>query len=463
MRRAARWARRLLIAGVLLGAWVAFRPDRALQTGIGTVAHDLCSETFVSGLDPDQTFAESLRPRPGLRWIAPTLRYTVERERREVRASLAGAWPIRAVFRDGIGCVLVHGDEPLATARVDTFAHAAPLLAEIAGPAVVEPNDAPLRAALDAAFAEPAQPPHRWVKAVVVVHAGRVIAERYAPGYGVATPILGFSLTKSVMNALVGILVHEGRLAVDQGALLAAWREPHDPRQAITLEQLMRMDSGLDLDETGTGFDPSNQMFYDEPDMAGYAQRAAPVAPPGTRWAYSSASTHLVARIVRDSVGGSADAVQRFAFESLFDPLGMRNVTLEMDATGTPVGAHYMLASARDWARLGLLFLNDGVAGGRRLLPAGWVQWSSAPTLGTQYGTGWWTNRGDDEAAQHRRRIGIPADAYFGFGNLGQRIAVVPSRRLVIVRMARAHLRYNDMAGFEALVIATLSALPAER
>jgi CubicO group peptidase (beta-lactamase class C family) len=208
-------------------------------------------------------------------------------------------------------------------------------------------------------------------------------------------------------------------------------------------------------------------MFYDEPDMAGYAQRAKPIAAPGTRWSYSSASTHLVSRIVRDAVGGAApngaDAVQRFAFAELFDPLGMRNVTFETDATGTPIGAHYLFASARDWARFGSLFLNDGVVGGRRLLPEGWVQWSTTPTLGTQYGAGWWTNRGDDEAVQHRRRLGIPADALFANGNLGQRIAVIPSEQLVIVRMARAHTKYNDQAGFERLIVDTIAALHAGR
>jgi CubicO group peptidase (beta-lactamase class C family) len=234
------------------------------------------------------------------------------------------------------------------------------VLPPIAGDGLVEPPTPALRAALAAAFFEPAEPPHIHTKAVVILHGGRLIAERYAPGYGITTPILGFSMTKSVTNALVGILAQQGRLTVDAPAPLAAWQGAGDARRSITLEHLMRMDSGLALDETGSGFDPSNQMFYDEPDMAAYAQRARPVAPPGTRWAYSSASTHLVSRIVRDAVGGDAASAQRFAFNELFDPLGMRHVTLETDATGTPIGAHYMLAPARDWARFGSLYLNDG-------------------------------------------------------------------------------------------------------
>ena len=462
-RRAWRISIFALIVAAYVAAVVIYRPDRALRTTTGTAAHDLCSETFVSQLDPDQVFAESLRPRPGFRRMAWAMKYTVDHGRREVRASLLGTLASRAVFRDGIGCVLVHGDEPIATTKLAGRLHADALLPAIAGPALVEPTEPRLKAALDAAFLEPDQPPHRHTKAVVIVHDGKVIAERYAEGYGINTPILGFSMTKSVTNALVGILIHQRRLVTDAPAPIAAWQVGTDPRGAITIEQLMRMNSGLALDETGSGFDPSNQMFYDEPDMAGYAQRAKLLAAPGTRWAYSSASTHLLARIVRDRVGGTAEAVQRFAFTELFDPLGMRSVTLEMDATGTPVGAHYMLASARDWARFGSLFLNDGVVGGRRILPEDWVEFSTAPTLGTAYGAGWWTNRGNDPAALHRIKVGVPADAYFAFGNLGQRIAVIPSERLVIVRMARAHLQYGDMAGFEKLVKDTIASLHSTR
>lgn len=462
-----RFARGLIVIAVVLAALtsacIVYRPDRALRTATSVVAHDLCSETFVSQLDPVLVFDESLKPRPGFRWIAWAARYTVDRGRREVNASLLGTLAGRAVFREGVGCVLVHGNEPLATAALASMPHAESLLPAIAGPVIVPPAELRLKAALDAAFAEPDQPPRRNTKAVVIVHDGRLIAERYAEGYGINTPILGFSMTKSVTNALVGILVQKRRLVTDAPAPLPAWQGANDPRGAITLEQLMRMSSGLALDETGSGFDPSNQMFYDEPDMAGYAQAAKPVAAPGTRWSYSSASTHLLARIVRDRVGGTADAVQRFAFTELFDPLGMRSVTLEMDATGTPVGAHYMLASARDWARFGSLFLNDGVVGGRRILPEGWVKFSTDPTLGTAYGAGWWTNRGNDPAALHRIKVGVPADAYFAFGNLGQRIAVIPSEKLVIVRMARAHLPYGDMAGFEKLIVDTIASLHSTR
>ncbi len=435
---------------------IVYRPDRALRTATGMVAHDLCSETFVAGLDPQQTFDESIAPRPGMRRLTWALHHEVDPAKRETRASFHGVIASRAVFRHGRGCLLIHGDEqipgPLPT-RVETQSSNGP-------ESSVVPAETPrLKTAVDSAFVEPVEAPHRWTKAIVIVRDGRIVAERYAPGYGVDTPLLGFSMTKSVTNALVGILVHQRKLSVTTPAAIKAWQGADDPRRRITLEDLMRMHSGLALDETGSGFDPSNQMFYDEPDMAAYAARAAVVFPPRTHWSYSSASTHLVSRVVRDAVGGTAETVQDFAFRELFDPLGMRRVTFEMDATGTPIGAHYLLASARDWARFGQLYLDDGMVGDRRLLPEGWVRWSSEPTLRTAYGAGWWTNRGDDESAVHRRRIGIPADTLFAFGNLGQRIAVIPSERLVIVRMARAHSPHGDMVGFERLIVDTMAAL----
>ena len=444
---------------LLVAAMLWFQPGRALRVATGTTAHDLCSETFVSGLDPRQTFAQSLAPRPGYRLIAWGIHYDVDHDRHEVHASFLGRFASRAVLRPGWGCVLAYGDAPIVAPPRFGAARAASAPDELAEPPVVEPSDPGWKAALDAAFAEPEQAPHRWTKAVVVVHEGRIVAERYAPGYGVDTPILGFSMSKSVTNALVGILVREGRLAVAAPAPIAAWQAPGDPRGAITIEQLMRMTSGLDLDENGSGFDPSNIMFYAEPDMAGYAERARLVAAPGRRWSYSSASTQILARIVRDTVGGSGEAVQRFAREQLFEPLGMRHVTMEMDGTGTPVGAHYVLATARDWARFGRLYLDDGMAAGRRILPAGWAAFSASATLDTDYGAGWWTNRSDHPRALGRQRLGMPRDAFFASGNLGQRIAVVPSAHLVVVRMGRSLTPGYDVEGFARLVAAAVEAV----
>ena len=431
----------LLLSGVAAGvAVLVLRPGQALRVATGTVSHTLCSEVFVAGLDPGQAFREIFGSMPGIRHL-PLLRYHVDTTKKEVTATVAGRFASRAVYRGGLGCAIVYGGRtnpppPVAAAGDPRPAGGS----DIAGPSLIDPADEKLRDALDHAFAEPAGGPPRGTKAVVVLHDGHVVAERYAPGYGIDTPLLGWSMTKSVVNALVGILVRQGRLSVAGPAPVPAWREPSDPRHAITVEQLMRMTSGLALDETNTGFDPSSRMLSTEPDMAGFAESAPLVAPPGTRYHYSSPSTLILSRIVRDTAGGRAEDVRRFAARELFTPLGMRGVTLEFDAAGTPVGSSYMYATARDWARFGLLYANDGVADGRRILPEGWVGYSATPTPGSRdgYGAGFFTNRGESDFGRLRVRGGMPADSFFASGTQGQRIVIAPAERLVVVRLGRS-------------------------
>jgi hypothetical protein len=288
---------------------------------------------------------------------------------------------------------------------------------------------------LDRAFAEPAQPPYRQVRAIVVMRDGQVIAERYAAGIGPATPLLAYSVSKSVINALVGILVRHGKLRVEDRAPVAAWSDPKDPRHVITLDELLRMSSGLRLDESGTGQDPVSQMlFVHTHDMAGYAAQAELKAPPGSAWEYTSGNTLIASAIVRDSVGGHADDVKRFAEAELFEPLGMRHVSMEFDDAGTPVGSTRVLASARDWARFGQLYADDGVVQGKRILPAGWVRYSTTPTLDSDYGSGFWVNAGAAPHARGRVEAGMPVDSFYASGLFGQRIVILPTQHIVIVR-----------------------------
>jgi CubicO group peptidase (beta-lactamase class C family) len=441
----------LILAGLSALA-IGFRPDLAIRVATGVVAHNVCSKSFVSGLDPQTVFSETME-RDGLRRLKWAMTYRVDRGRNIVDASLAGMLGSRAAFHDGYGCVLLHGSVEPYLPRVDIAAlktpAAPPLLPEIAGPAVVEPSDAGLKTALDHAFEEPASPPFRRTKAVVVVHEGRVIAERYADGIGIDTPLLGFSMTKSVVNALFGIMALQGLITPSFVAPIPEWRGAGDPRRRIEIEHLLRMTTGLALDETNSGFDVASQMLYLHNDMAGFAVTASPIAPPGTRWAYSSPTTQLLARIIRDTVGGPEQTL-RYAWRELFNPLGMRSVTLEFDGTGTLQGSTYMLASARDWARFGLLYLNDGVAGGRKILHEDWVDFSAAATLDTDYGAGFWTNRSEHPNAKGRVRLGIPRDAFFASGDLGQRIVVLPSQGMVIVRLGDSVDPTGDIRGLDA-------------
>jgi hypothetical protein len=440
--------------------------ERAADVASGFVSHQLCSAAFVSGLDPEQYYREAIAPT--LRPVSFLSNHTVDRERREVAGSFAGIAAARAVYRDQLGCLLEGSDRTASV--VPAPAAAAPsLLSQIAGPEIVEPAQPALREALERAFQENPQPPFRQTKAVVVVHDGRVIAERYAAGYGVDTPLLGWSMTKSVTNALLGVLVRQGKLDMNAPAPIAAWAGRGDPRHAITPDNLLRMNSGLDIGQSmtasaSTAFDPTAYMvFGGERDMAAFAERAPLKAAPGAWWNYTNGNTLLLSRIIRDNAGGNPAGVLAFAHRELFDKLGMKHVTLEFDAAGTPIGASHMFAAARDWAKFGLLYLNDGRAGGERLLPEGWVDYSAAQTPGSDfygYGAGFWTNRGGGGGAAYRIAHGIPADAFMARGSGGQYTIIVPSQRLVVVRLGPAFTSRDDMDVVARLVADVIATLP---
>lgn len=382
-------------------------------------------------------------------------------------ASFAGLRSSRAVYRGPQGCLVLRGDPPPPAVQPPVTAAPA-LLPPIAGPEVVEPDDPALRAALDRAFVERPAPPLRQTKAVVVVRDGKIIAERYAPGYTMETPLPGWSATKSVTNALIGILVRQGKVAAQGPAPIAAWASPGDPRHAISIDNLLRMNSGLDCGQSltasaGDAFDPSAHMVFGERDMAAFAASRPLKWTPGSHWTYTNCNTLLLSQILRDKTGGDAAGVTAFAHRELFDRLGMQHVTLELDAVGTPIGASHMFASARDWARFGLLYLDDGVVGGERLLPEGWVDYSATPTPGSEefgYAAGFWTNRGPGGGARYRIARGMPADAFMARGAYGQYVVVVPSQRLVVARFGTALDRRNDMDGVARLVADLIALTP---
>jgi len=440
------------------------RPDQAIRVATGSVSEQLCAAVFVSGVDPDGAYEQTLAPEPGMGVVAPLLAYQVDRERREVRATVAGGFASAALARDAVGCVLVRDGPPAAPSAALELRDVPATLPPLAGPALVEPATPALRAALDRAFAETDDPPHHWTKAIVVAHAGRIVAERYADGYTLDTPLPGNSVTKSVTSALIAILVREGRLRVDERAPVAAWSDPRDPRHAITIDELLRMTSGLPLDGSFGGWDRSSRMWFLEGDQAAYAASAALDHPPGTAWRYSDGGYAILARIVRERVGGGIDDVLRFAHDELFAPLGMEHATVQLDATGTPVGSRAMLASARDWTRFGQLFLDDGMAGAHRILPEGWVAYATTPSLGEGYGAGFWLNTTDAEMPVWGMRWGMlhaPRDAFFARGYLGQYVVVVPSARLVVARFGASHGAGHDVELVGRLVADAIAALGA--
>ncbi|MBR0794063.1 serine hydrolase [Bradyrhizobium jicamae] len=440
---------------------IAFSAARARdvpRVATGFVANVICSETFVSGLSPARVFSETTEAMPGTGLITWAMDYQVDRTRKDVTVTLFGVGRSHAVYREGLGCTLDHG-ETLADAALPPEKPQAASLPEIAGSAIVAPQSPQLAMALDRAFAEPAEPPFRRTRAVVVIKDGRVVAERYADGIGIDTPLLGFSATKSVISALIGILVREGKLTRDQPVPIAAWQRQDDPRHAITVDQLLRHTAGLALGSSlqaslASALEPVNRMKFMERDMAAFAESFPLESAPGRVWNYHDGNYLVLAHLIRNAAGGHAADVLRFARQELFGPLGMRNVVMQFDASGTPEGSSQMMASARDWARLGLLYLNDGMAGGRRILPEGWAAYSASatPNAWVGYGAGFWTNLGDSFGANYRIAHGWPRDAYFAKGTIGQYVIIVPSERLVIARLGRSPNSPPDADGVFGLV-----------
>jgi CubicO group peptidase (beta-lactamase class C family) len=435
-----------------IAAWLWIRVNTEIRVATGVVSHTLCSAVFISHLNPEQVYADAILPDPGQAKLARRLRYAIDPKNQQVTVTWAGQFESLAVYRDDLGCVIAHNGEPNTVPR-EALRDSVDVAAAYSSvrPLPSAPPSRAIEAALDHAFAEPERPPYRHVKAIVVLHNGEVIGERYASGYSAETPLMGYSVSKSVINALMGILVRQGKLSMAQAAPIAAWSSPTDPRHAITIDELLRMTSGLAIVESDSGLDPVSRMLFLERDMASFAERSKLEAAPGSRWKYTSGNTLILSRIIRDSVGGNAADVTQFAQRELFGPLGMSSARMDFDATGTPVGSMYVYATARDWARFGALYGNDGMAAGRHILPLGWVDNSAAPTLNTDYGAGFWTNRGGHGDAADRIEGGMTSDSFYASGNFGQRILIVPSESLVIVRLGQSHGPGQDMRGLVRL------------
>src|SRR5690606_34990177 len=269
-----------------------------------------------------------------------------------------------------------------------------------------------------------------------------------------------------VTMALVGALVRDGRLDPAAPAAVPEWRGAGDPRGAITLDQLLRQSSGLAFDETYGAVNDVSRMLFASPDTGAFAAAMPLAFPPDTHWAYSSGTSNLVARIVRDAFAGDLPAMVRYANERLFDPAGSTSAFVEPDASGTFIGSSFAWMTPRDWARFGELFRRDGVWDGRRLLPEGWVRYATTPTPAAPrgaYGAHWWLNAGTPGAPQDRPWPRIPAEVYAARGHSGQWVAVVPPARLVVVRLGLTWPDDETLDGTETLIADLLAAWPDSR
>jgi CubicO group peptidase (beta-lactamase class C family) len=288
------------------------------------------------------------------------------------------------------------------------------------GPWPIGIHKAGIDAAVDEAFAGGGD---KRVRAVVIVHRGELIYERYSPNPldGPTTVMPSFSIAKSFTSALVGILVKQKRLAVDEPAPVPEWSAPEDPRHDITVDDLLHMSSGLDWSGASEQPNPDLVAAVTSGDAAGYTAAKDLARKPGTRFRYSDGDTLLLDRIMADEVGGDFRA---FMEEELLGKLGIAPLQAEFDEAGTWLGAYAADTTAVDFAKLGLLYLRDGVWDGERILPEGWVEYTRAPsTANPEYGAHWWLDLERPEV-------------FYAVGVEGQVIAVDPVHDLTFVTLA---------------------------
>ncbi|WP_322087035.1 serine hydrolase [Burkholderia sp. BCC1999] len=461
--------KKLILCGVALAlvaavGYAGYMLSRLAPIATGYAAKALCSGVFVSGRPAASVIDVDIMA--GVHPLLKLVRPSLDRDHHRATATFAGFAERAADFRPGLGCTLAPGASPGATST--TLPAALPPLAD-------PPSDPPapatppvgidahkLQAALDRAFDEPDPARPRRTRAVVVMWRGQVIAERYAPGFTADTPLPGWSMTKTVTAALIGTLVAQHKLSPDASALLPEWRGSGDPRTAITLDELLRMTSGLQFNEDYD--DPLSDvavMLFTQPDMARFASAKPLVATPGTHWYYSSGTSAIVARVMREALGGSEDDYLAYPHRALFAPLGMRSAVFEPDASGTLVAPSYMYASARDWARFGQLLLQDGAWNGQRLLPEGWVRYLTRATPQSErqeFGAQLWVKVPEPFNDRDPHAVAMPADAFHAVGHEGQFVSVVPSRQLVVVRfgLSRPESAWNH----EAFLARVLDAVP---
>lgn len=264
---------------------------------------------------------------------------------------------------------------------------------------------------------------------------------------------------KRVLHALAGILVKEGKLDIMKQAPVTAWENQGDPRGAITPDMMLRMSTGLEFQESYAPFKDATYMLYASNSMADYAAAKPLRIEPDQEWYYSSGTTNVVARMIRDLTGGTLQSFTAFSRGRLFNKIEMFSAVIESDASGSFVGSSYMFATARDWARFGLFIKNDGIWKNERILPEGWVKYVSTPTpkapMG-EYGAHFWLNAGAGDEPSNRTFPRLPTDLVYLSGFNNQIVAVIPSRDIVVVRLGVTH---DDSWDSEDFLVHILSAI----
>jgi CubicO group peptidase (beta-lactamase class C family) len=469
--------RRVLIGSVVLvllvvsaGVYFYYSNYTLIQAapiGSGYMAQIVGSGLFVSNRSLDSILTKDLN--------APELSIfdvEIDKENKIVSVSVKGLFKKQSIYREGLGYTLLNegiSREELKHQQVEIPTPLPENPDEIPWPTGDRVNQREIPAGvnqllldetLNRVFSEPDLQNLRQTRAVVVVYDGKIIAERYALGIHKNMPLIGWSMTKSVVNTLVGILVKEGKLSLEERAPVPEWNNPKDKRHAITMNDLLQMSSGLWFEEHYSSLLANvNLMLWDRSDTAAYAASQSLYREPGSHCQYSSGTTNIITRIIRHVIGNQKEY---FAFprNALFNKIGMRSAVIEPDSAGNFIGSSLMFATARDWARFGLLYLNDGVWEGERILPEGWVKYTTTPAPHAQkgnYGAHFWLNAGDQDNRSNRNFPKLPTDLFWASGFQNQSVVVIPSQKLVVVRLSMTH---GEAPSLQEFILSILDALP---
>lgn len=404
-----------VLAAAVIGGCIYLNTLMPIITGYA--AKYLASAVFVSGRAPAEVEALDLH----FSFIKFD-KNKVDYEKKTVTSRFLWA-KATAVYREGYGVTLLRGNK----AGKEAFKAEKYPLPKNSYEDYLQAGDSALAVRLEpvakALVDDHAYNGHPF--AFVVLHEGNVVAERYGEGIGPETQLLSWSMGKSFTNALTGIMARDGLVDIHAPMDIPQWQG--DGRKAITLSHLMQMQSGLQWNENYGNRSDVNLMLHRETDMGLFALSKPLEHEPGTFWYYSSGSTNIVMRYLRGKFP-SDEAFLAYMRERLFAPLAIANPHFEPDMSGTPVGSSYLYVTARDYARFGQLFLDDGCIGERRILPEGWVDYTVTPASASEnrYGAFFWLNR-------DHHYPDAPEDMFSCQGHDGQQIFIVPSKELVVV------------------------------
>ena len=412
--------------------------SRSAHIGAAYKAKIACSEIFVAGRKPDAVLRDEFQN------IDPFLNYlTAKPDLKKQQVSAAGPLGLgraTAQYREGYGCTLKtkHKLAELPKRTNNPRPQPWPEAPAVTGKALPYVDYAALDFALTEAF-DNKDAQHR---AILVIVDGKIVEERYAEGFDAQTPLLSWSMAKSVTASLVGAAALKGIVDIDDPAPVREWTKGSEHAR-IRWRDLLQMQDGLDfVEDYGDTSSDVNRMLFAAPD-AGAVAAAQPVAfPPGLKWAYSSGTTNLVSRTLCDKLEQDGIDLRQFAYDALFTPIGAGSFILEPDAEGNFISSSFVYATARDWARLGQLYLQEGVWNGERLLPAWWIEFVRSPAAASnnQYGGHFWLNR-DGENGVTRFAPGVPEDMYYMSGHEGQYVFIIPSKNMIVVRAGITRLK----------------------